>query len=140
MSISNEFELDLDLDDDTTQGLKKGKYNSRLPFCYLSVPPEILSPDGSVWLHAVEALKTNHKVYSSVLRVRVITNTHRGVTVTVPILTRTMYLKYLDLRFRIRNSDLVLITFPELYVSGSPYNKKEIYLNASDFKVCDDTN
>ena len=137
MSISHQYVKELDRA--TVKELERSSYNSRLPLCCLPIPPEILSMDGTEWLHCVEAVKTSNKCHQSFLRIRVITNAFRGVTVTVPMVGKTMHLKYLDLRFQIRNSDRVLITFPELYVGGSPHNHKEIYLCANDFKLYDET-
>jgi len=105
--------------------------SNRLAFTVLPIPPSVLSTDGTEWLHAVEATKKDKKIC-----IRVITNTYRGINVWIPITSETLYLKYHDLRFQIRNSDKILVTFPELFIRSSGY-KNELLLIANDFKVFD---
>lgn len=105
------------------------RYN-RFPLRALPISPDNLSVDGSEWLQTVDAVKVNKEL----IRIRVITKEQRGVNVTIPCISKTLYEKYLDLRFQIRNSGKVLITFPELYIRASGY-KNELYLVAHDFKV-----
>lgn len=105
-------------------------FASRLSFCTLELKPSAISPENSEWLHCVSATKDKDK-----LRLRVITNTHRGVNVTVPCRTDSMYYKYLDLRYQIRNQENVQITFPAIYVNTSSHNNRELYLLAYDFKL-----
>lgn len=132
MTVSEQYLSDLDTQ--TRSQLKQGSYNSRLSFRSLSIPPTAISTDGSEWLHCVEAIK--EKIENRhVMRLRVITNTHRGVTITIPIYGQDMNLKYLDLRFKIRNSDTVLVTFPDIFVTASRRVCNELYLRANDFKI-----
>jgi len=132
MTVSEQYLSDLDTQ--TRSMLQQGFYNSRLSFRVLNIPPTAISADGSEWLHCVEAIKEkidNHHV----MRLRVITNTHRGVTITIPVNGKDMNMKYLDLRFKIRNTDTVLVTFPELFVTTSRRVCNELYLRANDFKI-----
>ena len=103
--------------------------SNRLAFVTLAIEPSQLSVDGSEWLHVVEATKRKNYIV-----IRVITNTYRGLNIWIPNITDTLYAKYLDLRFQIRNSEKVLITFPELYIRSSGY-KNELLLRANDFKL-----
>lgn len=118
--------------DDSTKSLfqQSGRFLSRLPLCILSIPPSALSPDGSKWLHCVEAKKEKE-----FLRIRVIIKEHRGATITIHCDSMEMYYKYIDLRFQVRNSDYVAVTFPEIYVGTSPHMARELYLTANDFKL-----
>lgn len=119
-----------DLDAETrTELQKESAINSRLALCTLQVPPSAISPDGSEWLHCVEAIKKNNKAY-----IRVITNTNRGVNIMVPCHTTEQYYKLMDLRFQVRNQDKVLVTFPELFIAHSG-RRNELYLRTHDFKV-----
>jgi len=104
--------------------------NNSFPLKTITIPPEVLSIDGSEWLHAVEAIKSHKNKFT----IRIITNKQRGVNVIIPYMSETLYHKYLDLRFQIRNTDKVLITFPELYIRGSS-RQRELYLLAYDFKL-----
>lgn len=119
-----------DSDTDLLQTASDIKFSSRLPVCALELKPAAISPENSDWLHCVSATKNENKI-----RLRVITNTHRGINVTVPCLADAMYYKYLDLRFQIRNCEYVQITFPAIYVKASSHNKRELYLLAYDFKM-----
>lgn len=134
MTLRNNYLSDLD---ELTKALlyQEGAFNSRQPLCSLTVPPSAISPDGTEWLHSVDAIKK--KTHHDMLCIRVITNTHRGVNVLIPLNTVEMYYKYLDLRFQIRNQDKVLVTFPKLYVQSSSHGRGELYLLSYDFKVYD---
>lgn len=111
------------------------RYSSRMALKVLQVPPEAISPDGKEWLHCVEVTKDKISKTSSLIRIRVITNTHRGVNITVRCNSPLMNMKYLDLRFQVRNSDEVWVTFPELYITASHLGNRELYLTATDFKI-----
>lgn len=113
---------------------RQSVFYSRLPVNTLAIPPEAISQDGTQWLHCVEAIRDDN-----LLRIRVITNTYRGISVTVPMRSDDMRLKYLDLRFQVRNSDCVLVTFPKLFVRASPHGSREMYLTARDFKIISPT-
>jgi hypothetical protein len=70
-----------------------------------------------------------------VIRVRIITPKNGGLNIMIPMRESVaLYEKYRDLRTLIRNSDTVLVTFPELYLKASPYGK-QLFLLAYDFKV-----
>ena len=103
---------------------------ARLPVNTLEIPPSAISPDGTQWLHCVEAVKQDDK-----LRLRIITNTHRGINVTIPCTTLDMHYKYCDLRFQVRHSERVMITFPKIFIRSSLHRGNEIYLLAYDFKI-----
>lgn len=106
-------------------------FNSSLPLHILEVPTMAISPLNSEWVQCVEARKEKE-----LLRLRIISNTYRGVTVTVPCNGESMYLKYRDLRFLVRNNSKVLITFPKVFIQKSIYGMRNLYLLAYDFKVC----
>lgn len=129
MSIRYKFIEDLDEETKATLQMP-GRFLSRLPLHVLPIPVNAISPDGSQWLHCVEA-----RMESGLLRIRVIIKNHRGVTVTVYSDCPEIYDKYRDLRFLIRNSHYVAITFPEIYVSRSKYMASELYLTANDFRL-----
>lgn len=114
---------------DEEYACKFHRYN-RLKLKTIPISPKELSFDDTEYLHAVEAIKIDK--YS--IRIRVITNTYRGVNITIPYISETLYHKYLDLRFQIRNTDKVLITFPEIYITGSS-RQGELFLLAYDFKL-----
>lgn len=121
-----------DLDDYSESLLQKeSAFNARLPVVSLQLPPSAISPDGSEWLHCVEATKRNKRLY-----IRVVTNTNRGVNIMVPCISTNMYYKFADLRFQVRNQDRVLVTFPELFIAHSG-RRHELYLRANDFKLFD---
>ena len=127
------YDFTSDVDDSTKQLALQGKLSTRLPLVTLPISVEDLTPDGSVWFHIVDAFSDVTKTKQRVIRLRVITNSHRGVNVTIPS-SDILHQKYLDLRFQIRNMDYVMITFPELYVMGSPFHH-ELCLRAYDFKI-----
>lgn len=122
-----------DVDESTKQSALQGKLDTRLPLTTLPISLEDLTPDGSVWFHVVDAFADVTRTKQKVIRLRVITNSHRGVNVTIPS-NSILHQKYRDLRFQIRNTDYVMITFPELYVMGSPFHH-ELCLRAYDFKI-----
>lgn len=129
MTLPDNFALDLDEEAKEVMNMP-WHFHSRLPLCFLSIPSSSISPDGTEWLHCVEAEKQKNFI-----RIRVITKSQRGVTVTVYSETTALYYKYLDLRFQVRNSDRVMITFPAIYVQASPCVAKELYLTANDFRL-----
>ena len=107
--------------------MTQGRINSRLPLRTLPLQASALT--GSKWLHAVEATIDGDKI-----RIRVIVR-NRGINVTVPCNSKAMYQRFLDLRFRIRNMDEVLVTFDELYVQPCCYGGHiDLFLLAYDFK------
>ncbi len=129
-SYIKDFDMDIpyDLERDT-------RFDSRLPLHVLEIPPEAISPDGTKWLHCVEVTKNKVDTDIYLIRIRVITNTHRGINISVRCDSPLMNLKYLDLRFQVRNSDRILVTFPQLFVSSSCQENRELYLRANDFKI-----
>lgn len=130
MSSSLRYDYLHNLDADTKATLQmQSAFNARLPLVALTIKPSAISPDGTEWLHCVEATKRNNNIY-----IRVITNTDRGVNIQIPCNTVEMYYKFMDLRFQVRNQDKVLVTFPKLFVAHSG-RKQELYLRASDFKL-----
>jgi len=122
-----------DVDDSTKQLALQSRLSTRLPLCTLPISSKDLTPDGSEWFHVVDAFSDITATKQKVIRLRVITNSHRGVNVTIPS-SDILHQKYLDLRFQIRNTDYVLISFSELYVMGSP-SHHELCLRAYDFKI-----
>ena len=105
-------------------------FASRLSVNTIELNPSALSPDGTQWLHCVEAVR-----HGDLLRLRIITNKHRGINVTIPCTSPAMYYKYCDLRFQVRNSERVMITFPALFAKSSSHRRNELYLLAYDFKL-----
>ena len=122
-----------DVDAATAAVARISSIDSRLPLTSVPVAPETISVDGSQWFHAVDAFADKSATGQPVIRVRVIIDSHRGVNVTIPR-TELLYHKFRDLRFQIRNSDCVMVTFPELYVMGSAF-RHELCLRAYDFKM-----
>lgn len=110
-----------------------GHLNTRLPFCSLEIPPRTLSRDDNELFHVVDVTKQKDSRYKQVIKLRIITNTNRGVNVTIPY-DDNLHQKYLDLRFLIRNNDAVYVNFNKLYVQGSKMNY-ELMLIAYDFKI-----
>lgn len=111
-----------------------GRLDTRQPLCTLPISAKDLTPDGSQWFHAVDAYADTKTTGQRVIRIRVITKYHRGVNITIPR-TDILYQKFRDLRYLIRNSDYVQVSFPNLFVMGSPL-RHELHLRAYDFKVC----
>lgn len=107
----------------------------RSRLCSLSLDPKGISPylDGS--LHCVESTVEKSSRGDYVLRLRVITNSHGSVRITVPINSDYDYQRFLILRFNIRNSDAVFITVDDLEVRLSPNGFHELYLFAKDYTV-----
>lgn len=118
------------LKDSPVYSYDKSYFASRLSVNTIELKPSAISPDGTQWLHCVEAIRHGDK-----LRLRIITNKHRGINVTIPYHTDAMYYKYCDLRFQVRNSDRVMITFPALFAKASSHRRNELYLLAYDFKI-----
>jgi hypothetical protein len=105
-------------------------------FDRIRIPVNTLTKDGSDWFHAVEIVKEKTKKNDEVIRIRVITKDHGGINVMIPLSgSADLYKKYRDLRFLIRNTDYVSVTFPNIYVKKSPFGK-QLFLFAYDFKVC----
>ena len=125
-----------DINENTQNMLKKNAHhNTILPLCSLEIEPKSLSRDNDAIFHVVDALKQKNFSGHDVIRLRIITNTNRGVNVTIPCdNTGIMYEKYLDLRFLIRNNDAVYVTFPKMYVQGSKFHH-ELMLISYDFKI-----
>lgn len=123
------------LKNDLISGPEDARRYSRLPLTSLAIPPRALSPENSIWLHCVEATKDKVGKHTYMIRIRVITNTHRGVNITINCHTKEMYEKYLDLRFQVRNSDYVLVTFPDIFVITSRHTNRELYLYTNDFFI-----
>ena len=115
-----------DVDDSTKQLALQARLSTRLPLCTLPISSKDLTPDGSEWFHVVDAFSDITATKQKVIRLR-------GVNVTIPS-SDILHQKYLDLRFQIRNTDYVLISFSELYVMGSP-SHHELCLRAYDFKI-----
>ena len=134
MTLRNTYfkDYDIDIDYDLEHDVK---FCSRLPLRIIEIPPESISPDDTPWLHCVEVTKDKIDANSSLIRIRVITNTHRGVNINIRCSSPLMNLKYRDLRFQVRNSDRVLVTFPELFITASKFDDRELYFTANDFKV-----
>lgn len=93
------------------------------------------NPDGSLHCTEVEREKTDE---GYMLRLRVITNMRRSVRITVPCDSDYKYRRFLLLRNRIRNTDLVLVAFDALRVSVSSHGYGELYLYAPDYTVISD--
>lgn len=131
MNVSNEYLRDLPTEQ--RNGLKISSYDFRNVLSSLPVSTSTISCDGSSWLHCVGAEKVKTKM-GHMARIRVIRNPYGGVNITVPLNCKELDLKFQDLRYQIRNRDTIMITFPEVYVCGSPFHH-EIYLKAYDFKI-----
>lgn len=129
MTISNHYINELDKETNALLQMSV-HFPSRLPLQVLPIPVSAVSPDGSNWLHCVEAIKDK-----KLFRIRVIIKNYRGVTITVYSECPEMYYKFCDLRFNVRNNDFVAVTFPEIYVSRSKYMPNELYLTANDFRL-----
>lgn len=107
------------------------------PLRCLPLDTEAISPNPDGSLHCVEAIR--EKVNNSyVLRLRVIIKNYGGsVRVTIPCAdSGNEYRRFLRLRYSIRNSDVVLISFKNLRVYACDYAK--LYLFAQDFTVLSD--
>lgn len=115
--------------DDSVQALIS---DMRVPLRDLYISPIGISPysDGSLHCTEVEREKTDG---GYMLRLRVITNNHRSVRITVPCDSDYEYKRFLLLRNRIRNTDLVLVTFDTLRVSTSSHGLGELYLYANNY-------
>ena len=123
-----------DVNEHTRNRLKNNRTtNTRLPFCSLEISPRTLSRDDAEMFHVVDAIRQKNARYKNVLRLRIITNTNRGVNVTIPC-DDILHQKYLDLRHLIRNNDAVYVKFPKIYVQGSKFHY-ELMLIAYDFKI-----
>lgn len=118
------------LSDSPKYSYEKSYFLSRLSVNTIEIKPSAISPDSTQWLHCVEATRRG-----DLLRLRIITNQHRGINVTVPCTTEAMYYKYCDLRYQVRNSERVTITFPALFAKASSHRRNELYLLAYDFKI-----
>ena len=104
--------------------------NTTLPCVSVETRANVLSKDGTEWLHAVEADRDGENI-----KIRIITKDNRGVNVVISnARDRILYNKYRDLRFLIRNNDAVYVTFPQLKVMAIK-NVRGLYLLAHDFKV-----
>lgn len=123
-----------ELDDEVKKGLEKSSSYNRLPLVSLPITNESLMKKNTVGLHAVEAKIVYDSRKNRFIRVRVITNTTRGANVLIPCDSNSLYQKYLDLRFQIRNRDYVEVLFQNMYVVGSKI-QSEIFLKAFDFKI-----
>lgn len=131
MNVSNEYLRDLPTEQ--RNGLKISSYDFRNVLSSLPVSTSTISNDGTPWLHCVGVEKEKTK-QGYVARIRVIRHPHGGVNITVPLDCKELEFKFHDLRYQVRNCDTVMITFPELYVLGSPFHY-EIYLKAYDFRI-----
>ena len=126
-----------DVSPETLKTLELCQMNSRNSFKNLYIGMEAISPKGGKWIHAVETLRDYNSLGEPVIIIRVIAESHRGLNVTIPCTSDAMIAKYLDLRYLIRNTDRVLVSFFGLCVTGSP-RPREIFLKAGDFKVFDE--
>lgn len=131
MNARTEFIKDLPLDQ--RKALQTSSFDNRNVMSSLPIPTSTISNDGTPWLHCVGAEKVKTK-QGYVARIRVIRHSHGGVNITVPLNCKELELKFHDLRYQVRNCDTVMITFPELYVLGSPFHY-EIYLKSYDFRI-----
>lgn len=115
--------------DDSVQALIS---DMRVPLRDLFIDPKGISPyeNGSLHCTEVEREKTDS---GYLLRLRVITNSRRSVRITVPCDSDYEYKRFLLLRNRIRNTDLVLVTFDTLRVSVSSHGLGELYLYAKSY-------
>lgn len=127
------YEYASEIDDDTLATLDLSSNN---PWAHqmqsLKIDAQTISPDNSQWLHCVEA-----QLRDGMIRLRVITNAEHGINILIPLKSKALYFKYLDLRYQIRNTDRIMITCPALYVKTSTKVSGLIYLMADDFKALD---
>lgn len=138
MALRYDYLSELDEQTKETLSFQGGRLDTSYPLYELPIDIRSISLDKSIWLHAVEA-RQKHKNNNSIINIRVIININgadRGINVLIPNChkNKALELKFLDLRFQIRNSDYVRITFPELFVK-SLINRKDLYLWAYDFKI-----
>lgn len=131
MNGRQEYIRDLPLDQ--RKALQSSSFDYRNRMSSLPVATSTISNDGTSWLHCVSAEKVKTK-QGHVARIRVIRHPYGGVNITVPLNCKELDFKFHDLRYQVRNTDTVMITFPELYVCGSP-SRFEVYLKAYDFKI-----
>ena len=131
MSQGARFNYVCDLSSVEKELLAKTRYN-QLRLKQLTIPTSAISKDYAGWLHAVEASKDKDHII-----IRVISNQNRGVNIHVPLTSDVdaRYAKYRDLRYQIRNTEKVLITFPELTIFST--RQGELFLMADDFKIFD---
>lgn len=109
------------------------RIDTHTPSCTLSITSDTLSKDGTIWLHAVEAVRKS----KSMFYIRVITKNGLGVNINIPIKNDLMYEKFRDLRYQIRNRDMVKVTFDCIFVQ-SAIKMPQLWYMAYDFKMCDD--
>lgn len=138
MTLRYDFLSELNEQTKETLNLQGGKLNISNHLYELPIEIQSLSLDKSIWLHAVEAEK-KYKKNKFIFGIRVIINlngTETGINVLIPHRNKNeeLNLKFLDLRYQIRNSDYVRVTFPQLYVK-SLSNRIDLYLWAYDFKI-----
>ena len=123
------FNYASELDAETKEVLKKADIK-RQSLTEITLPVSAIAPDGSTYLHAVEASCKN-----KVIHIRVIVRGNQGVTIS--IMPRDdmdiMLKKYRDLRYLIRNRDYVLVTFPWVEIKNAYGNM--LWVRANDFKV-----
>ena len=109
-----------------------GCYNNstRIGVNGLTIPCCTLSPDGKDAFHCVEATCKRR-----IASFRVITNLGYGINIRVNLNSHDKYMEYRKIRFLVRNTDKVLLTFSDLFITASVY-KQELCVDASSFTLC----
>lgn len=124
-----------DLNEQDMNNLKKAFFDTSNPLYTLPLSVNSISPDGSDWLHVVEASKTHFKhSHSPKISLRVIIKNHGGTNIYIPCSSDEMQQKYRNLRFLVRNTDYVRITLQDLRIT-SVHNRNNLLLFARDFKI-----
>lgn len=106
------------------------EFNNRFPLCAVELSTSSLSPDGTPWIHCIEAKKSYGGVYP-LGRIRIIAD--RPMNVSVPLRTEEQRKKFDELRFFVRNSDYIEVNFDVILVRPSSHRRNELYLFSDDF-------
>ena len=101
----------------------------------LHIPTTLITKDDTGWLPCIGITKEKSMSGYIVAGIRVIDKSNQGINIPVPLYCDDMMKKYSDLRYKLRNTTGLMITFPELLVLASPNPYREIFLQATDFKI-----